>query len=68
VNQSTIRLVHRLVTDVFERGDLEFLEQLYQPVFAGQASAWIAPFLASLSGLPDLSALRQALKRRADRA
>jgi predicted ester cyclase len=44
-------VVRRLVTDVFERGDLELLEQLYQPALAGQARAWIAPFLASFSDL-----------------
>ena len=44
-------VVRRLVTDVFNHGNLEFLDQLYHPVFAEQARAWIAPFLTSFSDL-----------------
>jgi predicted ester cyclase len=47
-NKSVVR---RLVTEVFNRGNLQLLDQLYQPVLAGQARAWIAPFLASFSDL-----------------
>ena len=45
-NKSVVR---RLVTDVFNRGNLELLDQLCQPILAGQVRAWIAPFLASFS-------------------
>jgi predicted ester cyclase len=47
-NKSVVR---RLVTEVFNRGNLQLLDQLYQPVLAGQARACIAPFLASFSDL-----------------
>jgi hypothetical protein len=49
--QDNKAVVRRLVADVFNGGNLEFLEHLYQPVLARQAKAWIAPFLVSFSDL-----------------
>ena len=43
--------VRRLVTDVFLRGDLELLGELYDPRAAGRARAWIVPFRAAFSDL-----------------
>ena len=44
-------VVRRLVTDVFNAGRLEVLNELYDPSLAGRARAWIGPFLASFSDL-----------------
>lgn len=44
-------VVRRLVTEVFNAGRLEVLDQLYAPRLAERARAWIAPFQASFSDL-----------------
>jgi len=44
-------IVHRLVTEVFNEGRLEVLDQLYAPGLAERARAWIAPFQVSFSDL-----------------
>ena len=44
-------VVRRLVTDVFNGGQLEVLDELYDPSLAGRARAWIGPFRDSFSDL-----------------
>jgi predicted ester cyclase len=44
-------VVRRLVSEVFNDGRLEVLEQLYQPDLAAHARAWITPFRDSFSDL-----------------
>ena len=42
-------IVRRLVTDVFNAGNLDLIDELYAPGLAPAAKRWIAPFLASFS-------------------
>lgn len=42
-------VVRRLVTDVFNAGNLDLIDELYAPGLAPAAKRWIAPFLASFS-------------------
>jgi predicted ester cyclase len=42
-------VVRRLVTEVFNEGRLDVLDQLYLPELAGRARSWISPFLTSFS-------------------
>jgi hypothetical protein len=44
-------VVRRLVPDVFNRGQLELLDELYDPSLAGRAKAWIGPFRNSFTDL-----------------
>ena len=40
-------VVRRLVDEVFNRGQLEVIDELYTPELAGAARRWITPFRAS---------------------
>lgn len=42
-------IVRRLVTDVFNAGNLDLIDELYAPGLAPAAKRWIAPFLASFT-------------------
>jgi predicted ester cyclase len=42
-------IVRRLVTGVFNAGDLDLIDELYAPGLAPAARRWIAPFLASFN-------------------
>lgn len=42
-------VVRRLVTDVFNAGNLDLIDELYAPGLAPAAKRWIAPFLASFT-------------------
>lgn len=44
-------VVRRLVSDVFNGGRLDLLDQLYDPSLAERARAWIGPFLDSFTDL-----------------
>jgi SnoaL-like polyketide cyclase len=44
-------VVRRLVTDVFNAGRLQVLNELYDPSLVERATAWIGPFRASFSDL-----------------
>ena len=44
-------VVRRLVADVFNRGQLQLLDELYDPSLAGPARGWIGPFRESFSDL-----------------
>ena len=44
-------LVRRLVTEVFNDGQLQVLGELYHPSLAGRARAWIGSFRDSFSDL-----------------
>ena len=40
-------VVHRLVDEVMNRGELAVIDELYTPALAPQARSWIEPFRAS---------------------
>jgi predicted ester cyclase len=42
-------VVRRLVTEVFNEGRLDVLEELYEPALTAPARSWIASFLSSFS-------------------
>ncbi len=42
-------IVRRLVTEVFNAGNLDLIDELYAPSLAPAARRWIAPFLASFN-------------------
>lgn len=42
-------VVHRLVDEVMNRGNLNVLEDLYSPRLAAAARGWVEPFLASFT-------------------
>jgi predicted ester cyclase len=42
-------IVRRLVTEVFNVGNLDLIDELYAPSLAPAARRWIAPFLASFN-------------------
>jgi len=44
-------VVRRLVTDVFNGGQMEVLDELYGSSLAGRARAWIGPFRDSFSDI-----------------
>jgi predicted ester cyclase len=47
VSERNKAIVHRLVTEVLNGGRLDVIDELYAPVLAQEARAWIAPFRAS---------------------
>ena len=42
-------IVRRLMTEVFNAGNLDLIDELYAPSLAPTARRWIAPFLASFN-------------------
>jgi predicted ester cyclase len=44
VTEANKAVVHRLVGEVFNGGDLDVLDELYAPELAGATRRWIAPF------------------------
>ena len=44
-------VIRRLVTEVFNGGQQQALDELYTPALAGRARAWIGPFRDSFSDL-----------------
>jgi predicted ester cyclase len=47
VTEANKAVVHRLVDEVFNGGDLDVLDELYAPELAEATRRWIAPFRAS---------------------
>ena len=44
-------VIRRLITEVFNGGQLQILDELYTPALAGRARAWIGPFRDSFTDL-----------------
>lgn len=50
-NETRKAVVRRLIVEVFNKGQLAVLDELYEADAAARARAWIAPFRASFSDL-----------------